>query len=252
LSQHHAMRTDQGQSSLVEAARSRTPAVLTYQTSSGWAMVKTQFLDAGDANESLCLELAVQPGRLEEPMPEIGQELGVSFRRGSRKCVFTACLTACETQPTPGGRTRTLLRVTWPDAIQELQRRLYHRTPIPSGRFIPVDLWLARARETPQAAPLAHRGRMLDLSAGGLSVEFPLESRPRWQEDDQLACRFAASAGRAIEVTARVTNYERRSDGRVRVGLQFMGLDAGDRGRQVLQQISGLTQQLQRSGSDRR
>ncbi|HOA74843.1 MAG TPA: PilZ domain-containing protein [Phycisphaerae bacterium] len=241
----------QSYESLSEAIRNRYPATLTYQAADGWTMIKTRFLPAADhEDDAVCLEvLGPEPAA---ELPEIGRELGVSFRRGSRKCVFTAGLLGCSRLPSKGGRTRIVMRLSWPDIVQELQRRLYHRTPVPPGHYIPVDLWLTEAHEAANQDMSHQRGRMLDLSAGGLSVELPREVRPRWREDDRLACRFAGPADRQpIEVTARITYYERRSDGQVRMGLQFLGLDAGDRGRRVLQQINQITQRLRRAGFDR-
>jgi c-di-GMP-binding flagellar brake protein YcgR len=88
---------------------------------------------------------------------------------------------------------------------------------------------------------------MLDLSAGGLSVDFPREVRPRWREQDQLSCRFAAGPDRTpVEVSARLTHYSREADGHVRLGLQFLGLDTCEQGRHVLQQIHHMANRLQR------
>lgn len=230
---------------LTDAVRSRTPATVTFQSPSGWTQFKGRFLFGSGDPGFLSVEV-ICPAGTTDALPQPGQEMGVSFRRGSRKCVFTTCL-ARTARDAAGGASRAVLVLTWPEQVQELQRRLYHRTPVPHGRFIPVDLWLAEAGRDDDPS-LPQRGKMLDLSAGGVSVELPREVRPRWRENDQLACSFAGPPNRSpIEVAARVTNYERRPDGLVRVGLQFMGLDTGERGRQTLEQISRVMQRLRRS-----
>ena len=246
MSPQYLVRPDVAQAILSDAIRSRTPAVLTYQTPAGWAMLKSRLVGVQNDGQRLLLDLprVTEPA---EPQPETGQNLGVSFRRGSRKCVFSA-MVVDETVATIDGCRTAVLRVTWPDDLAELQRRLYQRTLVPQGRLIPVDLWLARAGDDRQPEAMPHRGKMLDLSAGGLSVELPREVRPRWREDDQLSCRFAAGPDRSpVEVTARVTHYSREGDGHVRLGLQFLGLDACEWGRQMLQQIQHITNRLQRS-----
>lgn len=240
MGQNYVFETEHAREHLLEAARTREPVTITYHAKTGWIVIKGRFAGEQDGSGALVLEQS-NPLRDSEPAPEFGQELGVSYRRGSRKCVFTAAFV--DSQPSPKNG-RPLLRLTWPEQIEELQRRMYHRTPVPQGRLIPVDLWLAQAQAA-DSANSAHRGTMVDLSAGGLSVELPRESRPRWREDEQLACRFSTGPDRPpIEVTARLTNYTRMSDGHVRVGLQFLGLDTNDRGRNTLHRISRMASWL--------
>lgn len=251
MSQQYALERRPSHEALAQAAETRDIATVTFQAAAGWAVVKTRFVNADKGSGVLELELLAGQPDIRSAL-QIGQELGVSFRRGSRKCVFTSCLLESAEDRGAGGRSRHILRLTWPDNLQELQRRLYHRTPVPEGRVIPVDLWMGRKAEDSANNSLPHRGRMVDVSAGGLSVELPREIRPRWREHDQLACRFAAGPDRApIEVAARLTHYTRLADGHVRLGLQFLGLDAGDRGRHAFQQISHLANRLRRSGPNR-
>lgn len=244
MSQPYPIDAYEWSEQLHEVARNRLPATITYQTHKGWTVLKARFVATPAESDLLAIDF-VNPPDHAEPAPQPGQELGISYRRGSRKCVFTACFVDLSTTPVSSGGTRTTLRFTWPQHVEELQRRLYHRTPVPRGRLVPVDLWLAQAQEDFDSGALAQRGRMVDLSAGGLSVELPGETRPRWREDEQLSCRFAPGPDRPpIEVAAKLTHYTRLSDGHVRIGLQFLGLDTGERGRHTLQKISRMAQRL--------
>lgn len=243
------------QSILHEAVKTHAPIVLTYRGSSGWAMLKSRITGVEGDGQLLLIEIPRQCGS-DTVLPEAGQSVSVAFRRGHRKHVFSSMVV----DDSSGGsnlRNASVLRITWPDELCELQRRLYHRTPVPRGRLIPVDLWMDRcsADELDQEPPtpadepkaLPHRGKMLDLSAGGISVELPREVRPRWREQDQLSCRFAAGPDRTpVEVTARLTHYTRQADGHVRLGLQFLGLDTCEHGREVLRQIHHTANRLQR------
>jgi c-di-GMP-binding flagellar brake protein YcgR len=250
LSQQFALAPRHSRAALLQAVETHEIATATWQTDAGWVVAKARFISADASSGVLHLEL--MPGQSDaQTALQIGQELGVSFRRGSRKCVFASCLVE-STQDRADGRARHILRLTWPEILDELQRRLYHRTPVPPGRVVPVDLWMGPTAESTGAEGLPQRGRMVDLSAGGLSVELPREVRPRWRDDDQLSCRFSVGADQQpIEVAARLTNYTRLSDGHVRLGLQFLGLDAGGGGRHTLQQISHFAGRLRRFDPNR-
>lgn len=246
MSPQYPLKSDSSHTTVLEAAETRQPVTITWQAETGWQVTKGRFADADPDAASIYLHLPAAAGTTR---PEVSQDVSVSFRRGSRKCVFTSCLIdSFEGRARDGGKSGLILRLSWPDSLQELQRRLFHRTPVPPGRYIPVDLWLSQANEDLSEHATAQRGKMVDLSAGGLSIELPRETRPRWREDDQFTCRFSAGPNRPpVEVAARLTNYTRLSEGHVRVGLQFLGLDGGDRGRQALQQISFLTSRLRRN-----
>lgn len=245
MSQQYQLRPDRSRAALLEAVEAGQHATLSWQTEQAWQLAKARFVSV-DADEcAVGVRLAANTGC---ELPEVGQELSVSFRNGSRKYVFTTCLVERPDAMPPIGKPGVTLRLSWPEVVHEMQRRLYHRTPVPPGRFIPVDLWLAQARESEPIDAPTQQGKMVDLSAGGVSVELPRQTRPRWREDDQFTCRFSTGPDRPpVEVTARLTNYTRLPQGHVRVGLQFLGLDAGERGRHALQQINLLTSRLRRS-----
>jgi len=268
------------QAILHEAIKKRMPAMVTYRGPKGWAMIKSRLLGVEADSELILLELtndfkaeadtyitesnvynesndsidelqAESPASLESLETDdlkLGQSLGVSFRYGHRKCMFSTVMLGKSQRPQQD-RNRCVLRVEWPEEVSELQQRLYHRTPVPYGRMIQVDLQLAQDDSSADTLPLPQRGRMLDLSAGGISVEIPRETRPRWRQDDQLLCRFATGSDRdLLEVSARIKHCSRTADGQVRLGLQFVGLDACEDGRQTLLQIRRMTNRFQRSG----
>lgn len=244
MSQQYQLRPDRSRAALLEAIETGQHATLSWQTDRGWQTAKARFTQTDDGECSVRVQLAPNSSG---DLPQISQEVSVSFRHGSRKYVFTACLIECSEASPPARGPRSAMRLSWPEVIHEMQRRLYHRTQVPPGRFIPVDLWLAQAEAAGPNENASQRGKMVDLSAGGVSVELPRQIRPRWREDDQFTCRFATGPDRApIEVTARLTNYTRLPEGHVRVGLQFLGLDTGEKGRHTLQQIGILTSRLRR------
>ena len=178
MNPEYSVRPDLAQAILHEAIKARTPAVLTYQSPAGWMMLKSRLVGIEADSAWILLELPKTPEPETHP-PVVGQSLGVSFRRGHRKCVFNSRL-AGESEAGADGRRASVLRLVWPEELQELQRRLYHRTPVPRGRLVPVDLWMTQAPSDLPADSMPKRGKMLDLSAGGISVEMPRDERYCW------------------------------------------------------------------------
>lgn len=246
---------DQGRQAhlLCEAVHRRTPATVTCRAEDGWVSLKSRILDANPDTHHLVIEYPWSP---EPPVVEIapGQSLGISFRHGHKKCVFnSAVLTRCG--HALGGETVPAVTLAWPDEMCELQRRVYFRSPVPQGMTIPVELWRGQVDETASPGMPTCRGRMLDLSAGGVSVVVARRLETPWQDDEPVRCAFPVDSDNTlVSVSARLRHFEETPNDQMRIGLHFVGLDASPDDRQTLQRVIRLCGRLQRAGSrsDRR
>ena len=73
MSPQYLVRPDVAQAILSDAIRSRTPAVLTYQTPAGWAMLKSRLVGVQNDGQRLLLDLP----RVTEPAePQPGRRYG--------------------------------------------------------------------------------------------------------------------------------------------------------------------------------
>jgi len=222
---------------LLQAATGRAPLVLNARISDRWIIMKSRFCGVDREHGRLLIEYASQPEHGQAEI-DIGQNIGISFRRGHKKCVFEAQVIGQQRSGLEGTCPVPTLSLRWPDRIQEFQRRLYRRAKVPPRVTIPVDLRPQNTRSAEAAGGVPCRGLMLDLSAGGMNIALPTEKRTRLKPGDTVTCTFALEPGQPPqEISGRLRHCEHAPGGHLRVGLQFLGLEASAEGCQTLQRI---------------
>ena len=240
----HQLKTQQRKQSLDEAVARRFIVSLSLKNDDGWTSYKSRFLAKDDRTDELIVEYPSPTG---QPMPEVAplQNIGVSFRRGHKKCMFNTVVRSRLNYTTDNGAQTPALKLAQPSDMFELQRRVFYRTPIPNAMAIEVRIWPGSdATQTLDSTPF--RGAMSDLSAGGLSFILDSEETPQWKVNTPINCWFDPNAGNSpIEAAAQFRHCEPMDDDRMRVGLQFAGLEASQQGRDTLQRILDLTTHLQ-------
>ncbi len=228
--------------------------------------VHCRSVGGGTVHRTRVLAADVQLGQLliEYPTPmaqgqahaEIvpGQCLGLSFHRGSRKCVFDAETIGRCSFRTRSGRDLPAIALRWPDSAHQFQRRLYVRTPVPRSLALPVDLYREEEPLPGPSGTMPCRGLMLDLSAGGLSVAVPTNRNVgRWRMGETVTCAFRLQPDRpARQLAGRVAHCQRLDDGHTRLGLQFVGLESTPDGPTVIEHIRRLTCRFRRMAPRRR
>jgi len=237
---------------LLQAATRRAPVVLNARIDDRWIIRKSRFRGVDRERGRLLIEYPSQPEHGQAEI-DIGQCVGLSFRRGHKKCVFEAQVIG-QDRSVPEGKCPVLtLSLCWPDRIQELQRRLYCRAKVPPRLSIPVDICPQSTRSAQAASGVACRGLMLDLSAGGMNIALPAEKRIRLKPGDTVTCTFALEPGQTPqEISGRLRHCEPAPGGHLRVGLQFLGLEASAEGCQTLQRIGRAANRFRKMETRRR
>ncbi len=217
---------------LREATADRSALVLHVRTKSLWCNWKSQLLAEGDST----LTVACPPEVRKNPTDiEIGQTIGVAVRKGHKKILFDSELVGQD------DRTGHLV-IRKPLDVQQLQRRTYVRARVPDQLTIPVNLTRLEADGSADARAMPRRGILLDLSAGGMSVAVPPDARNKWRPGDVMRCLLPLDPAREPrELTARVRGVERTPQGHLRMGMQFVGLEASAEGRATLKLIARTT-----------
>jgi hypothetical protein len=226
---------------VAEAIRSGTPVVLTFRRADGWATFKSSFVPREPSDR--CILIAKPPsGSAVEP----GQRVGVAFRRGHKKCVFTSTVSG---SPPPADAGTTIV-LGWPEALQQMQRRVYHRAVPPSGETIRVRFWtghVEQPNEDPPSGAAAVDGVLQDVSAGGIRVL--TTQAPDLAEDAPVVCSFATGGGRRpFVLNALFRHCESRGDG-FSCGFQFIGLESQKGGTDVLAQLVRVITNYQRAAA---
>lgn len=232
--------TAEAQSRVLDwAVRRRESISLSMRRAAGWQVLRASFSKLDERN-----------GRLEVTLPateldggvEIapGEELGVSFRRGHKKCVFST--TVVEHRVSAGSDSVLLLAV--PESMREFQRRAYQREVIPAGWRIPVKLLIHGDNGTD--SPFC-TGQLKDISAGGLQMELMADEHPRMAIGAPVLIEIKLARNSPPLRLDAVYRHASAGPGRhVGLGLQFVGLEASSAGRETLAALARFIAELRR------
>jgi c-di-GMP-binding flagellar brake protein YcgR len=236
---------------LDEATSRNVGVVLSMRGGEEWSVFKSRFLGADDSHNHLVVEYPPAPVGTRRPDVQLGENIGVAFRRGHKKCVFTAVVMA-RGEYALNGQTRVeSLTLSWPDSVQELQRRAYYRVPVPRTRNVSVLVFRGGTSQRKKARS-AHwpkcTARLSDLSAGGMRVVLPPGKKLPLNCGDAVGLEFQPEvSGPMFLIDAVLRHVAPTADESLALGLQFVGLEASVDGRKTLQQLLRVVSQYQRA-----
>ena len=228
---------------LEESIRQQRQGVLTYRAVGGWRAYKSVFTSGSSESATLrMLARAPRDGSEGWPM-QPGDTLGVTFRLGHKKCMFSSVLRSVE--PCENG---AIVRLTWPKQIQQLQRRAYERAEPPRGNVVAVRIWQADVADGvgPGQRNVRH-GQLEDISAGGMRLKIadPKDLTP----GSTYRCSFSPRNGAPpVVFEATLRHREAGDEGRVSLGFQFIGLETSAEGRKTLDRLASIVTHFQHAG----
>lgn len=232
---------------LEESISQQRRIVLTHHSPQGWRMFKSKFVAGSAESQVLVVDQPVPRESVDVPLPAPGDQLGVTFRAGHKKCMFGTTLDSFQRRD-----GESVAALQWPRHLQQIRRRAYERAEVPTGTVIAVRFW----REDPGPgtgveARTVHHGQMENLSAGGMRV------RIAGARDIEIGaiyrCAFAARPGKPpLLLDVLVRHREAVGQGRASIGLQFVGLEATPEGRRTLERLARTVGQLQRARAHRK
>lgn len=227
---------------LVEAAERRVQIVLSHRLDNVWTTHKSRVLQADAANRCLVIEQpGVAPG---QAPPELapGERIGLTFRRGHKKCMCSVAVVRLGTFELTDAQTVPAVYADWPENLQEIQRRVYYRAAVPAGRRIEASMWdgglVERKTADLQHVP-HHTGLLQDVSAGGCRVLVEGSRNPQFEAGDTVGIQFQPDPRSApLLLEAMFRHLEELPHGKLSLGFQFMGLEMTPEGRALLQMLS--------------
>jgi hypothetical protein len=227
---------------LMDAADRQLPVVLSRRLDQNWSTYKAAVLEADSSGEFIVLgQPVVAPG---QAPPEFvpGERLGLSFRRGHKKCLSSVEVLGIVTHEIAPGEKIQAIQVSWPDKLEELQRRLYFRASVPTGRRIEARMWEAsvmdRCSGKLEDVP-HHSGRLEDISVGGCRVIVDAAHDPKLTEGDTVIIQFQPDPRTpCVRLEAMYRHVDEDYQGKRALGFQFVGLEMCSEGREMLQALS--------------
>jgi len=182
----------------------------------------------------------------------IDQPVGMNFKHAYGKFVFDTVVVGLEPSSDPAAGGTIVLAA--PERIGVIQRRSYFRVNVPPSLKVNVVIWHRTGRRTGNEKTHTYfEGRLMDISAGGAQVIVPLK---RAAEDAQsgaagesdfrkgqfMGVRFTPMPYETpLMFNAQIRNVLPTADRTgLCVGLQIVGLEASEEGREMLSRLAGV------------
>lgn len=160
--------------------------------------------------------------------PEIGtgDKLGISFRRGHKKCILLGQVVLRRGETGAGGEPINTVLVRVVGGIREFQRRVYQRIAVPRDRFIAVKLWEGGVPSAGEPSWPLCAGRLANISVGGILVEIRSDQNPRLAVGDPVGTEIIVAHDRKpLIIAGQYRHCCLQTEDRLGLGLQFIGLE---------------------------
>jgi hypothetical protein len=248
----------QSQTILEMVVRSQSPAIMSYLSKDKWHVAKVTMKDLREGR--LYVENCHAAGKPHPINIQIDQPVGVNFKHAYGKFVFDTTVVGLEPSCDPEAGGTIVLAL--PLQVGVVQRRSYFRVNVPKSLRVNVVLWHRSGRRGAEERVHAYsEGYLMDISAGGAQVIVP----------GRDANSYASTAPEAGEATAGMSDFHKGQflgarftplpyemplmfNAQVRsvmptadhtslcVGLQIVGLEASEEGRQVLNRLAKVVE----------
>jgi len=217
-----------------QSIRRRLRTVLTCHDPRGWHARPSRFaLGSKNAGTVGCIVDFPQDAA-ESSLPHPGETMGVTFRMGRKKCMFSSVLRSIQQ-----GGDGTLITLTWPTHLEQLQRRAYERVAPQKDCVVAVRFWLEDLRSAASGERNIRHGQLEDLSAGGMRIS--ASGLSEVEIGATYKCVFAPQPGAApLVIDATLLHHETVDDGRASFGFHFIGFETTQEGLRSLGRIAQI------------
>jgi hypothetical protein len=248
----------ESQAVLQMVVRSQAPAIMSYLSKDKWHVAKVVMKDL--QGDRLYVENCRTSGKPHPINIRMDQPVGMNFKYAYGKFVFDTTVVSLEPSPDPEAGGTIVLAA--PQRVGVIQRRSYFRVNVPRSLRVNVVLWhRAGNRASEDRAHAYGEGRLVDISAGGAQVIVPCkEARSRvdpgsaegqdapgesdFRKGQFLGVRFTPLPYETpLMFNVQVRNVLPTADRTgLCLGLQIVGLEASEEGRQVLSRLANVVE----------
>jgi len=208
-------------------------------------------IDVQSGRRSVLLDIPTDAGRYIALAR--GTEVEVHFATGLERFLFEARVQGKSTFTLgTGSKVRTLV-VSYPEVLENSQRRAYYRVAPPSSKSILVRMATFKHKKdgkwTYEERFEALRANLVDISAGGVAVRVPKSQSRDIDVDSRLKLAFKLVPEEdEIKLTGMVRHCRDDSvDKTMRImGIQFVDVEASPEGRRHVDRIFAFVAQIQR------
>lgn len=235
---------------LAWAAERQSPISASLLTEGRWCILRSQLMQYDPAGHALKIlyPFVAEEGR--QPEITIGQELGISLRRGHKKCVFVCRVLMRQSDHSDSGQRVDCLILRAPRQMRELQRRVYQRVIIPEDRFVAVRLWQGSLPSQGEPCWPICSGRAANISLGGVLVDIRSEQNPRLGVGELVGVEITHMPSKPpLALEAQYRHCLMTGPERMGLGLQFLGLEHDRPNRTSIAELAGFVRGLRAAGA---
>ncbi len=227
---------------------SQAPAIMSYLSKDKWHVAKVLMKQL--AGDRLFVEGCHSSNKPHPINIRIGQPVGVNFKHAYGKFVFDTSVVGLE--PSSDASCGGTMVLAVPHRIGVVQRRSYFRVSVPESLKVNVVLWHRTSNRGKEAAHRYYEGRLTDISAGGAQLAVPLSVRSTgdalvaketdFHKGQFIGVRFTPMPYETpLMFNAQIRNVLPTADHQsLCLGLQIVGLEASDEGRQTLSRLAAV------------
>lgn len=239
----------ESQSVLQTVTREHAPAIMSYLSKEKWHVAKVVMRELSGGR--LYVEGCHSSGKPHPINIRVDQPVGVNFKHAYGKFVFDTSVVALEPSSDPEAGGTIVLAA--PDRIGVVQRRSYFRVNVPESLKVKVVLWhRASQRKSKGSGQEYFEGRLMDISAGGAQLTVPMKApgspdaagvaESEFRKGQFIGVRFTPMPYETpLMFSAQIRNVLPTADRTALcLGLQIVGLEASDEGREVLSRLAAV------------
>jgi c-di-GMP-binding flagellar brake protein YcgR len=234
---------------LSQAVARNSAAVLSLPSAGMIRHHKSRFLN--ETAEGVWLESIRAEQILIEGLIAAGEQCAISFKSADQKVSFTAKVLKLDPEFRINETTiLPAVMIDRPAEVKAVQRRNNYRVRVPADMDLTARLWRIPERfrlidKPPRTAelPLALR----DISVGGLGVTLlpQNDQPPKILDGERVRVSIKAGAADELIIEGRVRTLRGGDVNGIRTGIQFLKLQDGLEGRQVMDKLTRIIGAMQ-------
>ena len=241
MSRGETLKSDQIHDFLLTAVQEKADVVVSFTRQGKWRLFNTQIDTFDDEKIVLAENKDIKNLKTNQPV-------GICIEIGHFKYLFEATIQGVE-ETSKGVQVQLEI----PDKVECMQRRVYGRQPVPSNLRVKTLFWhRGYLDETNEEPPEQYwQGRLLNLSASGAQIAVDLDMKDCFCVGQLVGVQFTPmSYQRPLLLESHVRYLiDQPEQHQFLVGVEFLGLESGHEGRQVLHRLIKVISEYEKMNS---
>lgn len=235
MSNAGTFKSDEISEVIGKAVSTGQTCVMSHLTKGKWHRVNVKI--CLESQKALMLEPTIIPAAGEDI--QIDQPVGMALEIDHTKYIFESAVIGFEPAVNLEQIGKILIRK--PASIEQMKRRSFTRVPLPQQMKVTTLFWHRGYNDCSTDVPIESywQGRMIDLSAGGTMITVNKDMLQNFKQDQFIGMQFTTLPfEKPILVEGQIKHIGAPDvDESISLGIEFLGLEASNEGREKLDKI---------------